>query len=108
MSFSSLAHDKCVRVEIMVSILVLVDVFLQYRIDHLPMSPNQVSILVLVDVFLQSSATCYYSPGHESFNPCFSGCLSPVATKLDLFLDIQSFNPCFSGCLSPVKGRVQP
>ena len=60
------------------------------------------------------------------FNPCFSGCLSPVFVPynngaysgvsilvlVDVFLQFLStiqplsmlirFNPCFSGCLSPV------
>ena len=37
-----------------------------------------VSILVLVDVFLQKMPLELGGEDIESFNPCFSGCLSPV------------------------------
>jgi|GEM_PF-6538566 len=39
---------------------------------------------------------------HYRFNPCFSGCLSPVPSGASAVGDYTSFNPCFSGCLSPV------
>ena len=84
-----------------VSILVLVDVFLQpYHCQRQHRTGDYVSILVLVDVFLQPGRWSCRERGIESFNPCFSGCLSSTA-EADSAGGIQNgFNPCFSGCLS--------
>ena len=63
---------------------------------------NAVSILVLVDVFLQSLIAVTSSTSITCFNPCFSGCLSPVLFNPPCIVNWLGFNPCFSGCLSPV------
>ena len=91
-----------------VSILVLVDVFLQFREEGRICLVPFVSILVLVDVFLQYQDSFKGGVQCGGFNPCFSGCLSPVVLAWSNWSISPCFNPCFSGCLSPVKlnGRM--
>ena len=60
-----------------------------------------VSILVLVDVFLQPDSTLAFNLSYNCFNPCFSGCLSSTNRGASNVTDPPfGFNPCFSGCLS--------
>ena len=61
-----------------VSILVLVDVFLQHGKARRRPGCSPVSILVLVDVFLQTEISDANEGPTSGFNPCFSGCLSPA------------------------------
>ena len=65
-----------------VSILVLVDVFLQADGSFGKHGKVLVSILVLVDVFLQVSVWWHEGICPDSFNPCFSGCLSPDGERI--------------------------
>ena len=58
------------------------DVFLQPDLKVDWSEIMKVSILVLVDVFLQLSVAERKRTVPECFNPCFSGCLSSTNNKV--------------------------
>jgi len=108
-----------------VSILILMDVFLEGRHDHAPVWTVVVSILVLLDVFLEGYCRgvghrrvmfqslfswMFFSkpwscrPGFSpwcSFNPCSLGCFSrSLANPGRRDMPALGFNPCSLGCFS--------
>ena len=42
----------------------------------------------------------------ESFNPCFSGCVSRIDSNGNYVNNSICFNPCFSGCVSRIIPTV--
>ena len=61
-----------------VSILVLMDVLLEYLCSCCPLFGYRVSILVLMDVLLESAAISIFTIMRSGFNPCFNGCASGI------------------------------
>ena len=100
MSFFNFGRDTCVCWEWVVSILVLVDVFLQPAVA-LTTSSRILGFNPCFSGCLSSTIIAWNTrQSTECFNPCFSGCLSSTHINLSAHVNLVSFNPCFSGCLS--------
>ena len=101
------------RIHLIVSILVLLDVALKEAAPGTPPNRGVVSILVLLDVALKDVRHVGRVVKTPSFNPCSLGCCSeslpdPVFGARDV-----SFNPCSLGCCSerrrrPLHTEVRP
>ena len=101
--FSRRAAPAPMRRSRTVSILVLLDVFLEGEIDEQNKKDLQVSILVLLDVFLEGGSRSRQSQGPGCFNPCSLGCFSrssqnqigvssgkvSILVLLDVFLEVE-------------------
>ncbi len=96
------AFDVVSILSLSVSILVLMDVPLECNCDHHCCCAWKVSILVLMDVPLELST--YYSAIHgmSCFNPCFNGCASRICLRCGEHFVTICFNPCFNGCASRI------
>ena len=62
-----------------------------------------VSILVIVEVTLKSDNLDDKNLGYTSFNPCYSGSNSKIASVKTKKLLEARFNPCYSGSNSKMK-----
>ena len=124
MFFSKIGVSRRIFPSILVSILVLLDVFLEASYTGCDLPCHSVSILVLLDVFLEASYTGCDLPCHsvsilvlldvflEVGNSDLVSHPSRVSilVLLDVFLEdcmsikrilvIRSFNPCSLGCFS--------
>ncbi|MCX7880880.1 MAG: hypothetical protein N2517_09505, partial [Ignavibacteria bacterium] len=65
-----------------------------------------VSILVLVDVSLQLQEFLLRKLEDVSFNPCFGGCFSATLLFRLYPRFLFRFNPCFGGCFSATALRA--
>ena len=62
----------------LVTILILIDGFLQYKQQISKKEDKQVTILILVDGFLQFRAMVFYGASHYGHNPYFSRWFSAI------------------------------
>ena len=116
----------------LVSILVLMESFLQSLKNNGITDGNPVSILVLMESFLQSILNILFTVSSACFNPCFNGILSSIygtgnlnvkisgvsilvlmesflqfmASIISLFVSL-CFNPCFNGILSSMVKTIE-
>jgi len=90
------------RIQVEVSILVLMDGARRPVAPTPRSAPTPVSILVLMDGARRPSTTRRYRASTYSFNPCFDGWGSPTdLIRGESSVASLGFNPCFDGWGSP-------
>ena len=100
--------DGCRYCFYIVSILVLVDLAIEYIMGTGSESVYSVSILVLVDLAIEwdiPSRRCARRPG---FNPCFSGSCYRILCRSTYSSLFFRFNPCFSGSCYRILSQATP
>jgi len=110
-SFNPCFNGSCSRIlyapdpifgDEIVSILVLMDLAHEYILFYFPYRKTFVSILVLMDLAHEYLLGVILKAARISFNPCFNGSCSRIASNPGGVGHEWGFNPCFNGSCSRI------
>ena len=85
-----------------VTILILIDGFLQYSITRVVDIDQDVTILILIDGFLQSKKVVLDETTNKCHNPYFNRWFSAILMLMKIGLNYLSHNPYFNRWFSAI------